>query len=184
MVAHYLSCDDLEPAVDSCRSNNPSLFLFKINPLSLDHEFLPHECSWSLTQLTKLHHVASLILSFAHSSHHLKIGIHVTYMPSLSAGSWSFKPPSDRSGITNIEGLNLPRSARSKPSVDEPEGSNERPAAVAKYSQARPQTMALMECYLKSMSNNGGFLKRMSSQKDDPGPKWKTVTILDIWMGN
>lgn len=41
-------------------------------------------------------------------------------------------------------------------------------------------TTELMECYFKSMSENGGFLKRMSSQKDDPGPTRKTVTIYHI----
>lgn len=180
MVAHYLSCDDSEPPVDSCRSNNPSLFCFIINPLSLDHEFF---CPRSLAEASPS---SPSCTTWFHSSFHSLLhsiiwkSAEVTYMPSLSAGSWSFKPPSDRSEITNIEALDLPRSARSKPSVDEPEGSNERPSAVAKYSRA----MALMECYSKSMSINGGFLMRMTSQKDDPGPKWKTVSIFDIPMAN
>lgn len=69
--------------------------------------------------------------------------------------------PTDRGEITNFGALNLPRST---PSVDLPE---QRQPAVRRYSRTRAQTMEGTECYLGACSTTGGFLKRMSCQKDD-----------------
>lgn len=59
----------------------------------------------------------------------------------------------------NIGVLNLPRSTRSMPSVDQPERSNENQPVVRRYSQTRAQTMEVTECFLRACPTTGGFLR-------------------------
>lgn len=124
-------------------------------------------------------------LLFTHSSHHLQISQGENpavcfWMP----GSWSVRPPADRSQITNIGALNLRRPTRSTASVDEAERSNERLPVVGRCLRTRAQTMELMECYLRAYPTTGALLREWAVEKDDWGPKWKTVTIFHIWIVN